>query len=742
MAFFLNIFKSLYPKLSLFYYLYGQRIKNNFTINNYIAMTARNLIIIFFLSLASFSFAQNNDANIETTKHLIKQIKKYRYSNPDSLKLLIDSTKKYIDIIDDDVLKSKYFRIIAVQFYSKWELDSSYYYFKKSLDYSLNTDDNKLIAINTSNMGLILNQFDSLERAMQYIGKSIDLFTNIKGAEKELAKSYLDLSQAYSKEPNYLKSSLYAETSDSISLSIGDSTKLKYTRLSIGASYRQLNMPNEALHMYRSALQLNNIFTDNDISAYIYSNYTEFYCTEYYQLDSALKYSSLTIAACKRLGQEFLLPSVYINLCGVYSAEGEYEKVIEAVYPFINDRRLSIRASSHINIGHAMTYLNNDSAEYFLLKGIEISLENNFNSYLANGYNSLAKYNADRNNHKDAYEYRLKYNSIIDSLHKIEVSEGIKILKEKYIHRIKSKEKEFHEQTIKSNKIIINKQLTIITLLSIISVIFIITISILIYNRKKIKAQKYQIQEINNKLRINDKALLENNIKLRSRDKLKNMFISILSHDLKSPMHSANQLLHFIKEDDSLDEAKKAELLNTIIDSSDNILSLINSLLEWSRLQINDELNANETCLLKDVISKEVDNLKVYNTKNITVETNNNCDYEILANDQVLSTIIRNILSNAYKFSKPDDTISIWCELTSKHSIIHIKDNGLGMPQDIAENIFISKLSYQQIGTANEKGNGIGLKITKMLIDMIEANIEARSEVGKGTTVIIRIPIV
>ncbi len=128
------------------------------------------------------------------------------------------------------------------------------------------------------------------------------------------------------------------------------------------------------------------------------------------------------------------------------------------------------------------------------------------------------------------------------------------------------------------------------------------------------------------------------------------------------------------------------------------------------------------------------------NSKNIKVETNNNCNYEILANQQVLSTIIRNVLSNAYKFSNKDDVISIWCEQASDFSIIHIKDNGLGMPQDIADNIFTSKISFQQIGTANEKGNGIGLKITKMLIDMIDANIEAQSKVGKGTTVTFKIP--
>lgn len=704
-------------------------------------MTARNLIIILLISISSISIAQNNDANIETTKHLLKEIKKYRYVNTDSLNLLIDSTKKYIDVIDDDILKSKYYRIIATQFYSKWELDSSYYYFKMALDYSLKTNDNRLIAINNSNMGLILNQFDSLEKSMSYVNKSIDIFTNIKGSEKELAKSYLDLSQAYSRKQNYLKSSFCSEISDSLSLAIGDSTKLKYTRLSIGAAYRQLNMPNEALYMYNSALQLNKLFPDNDISAYIYSNYTEFYCTEYYQLDSALKYSSLTIEACKRLGQDYLLPSVYINLCGVYSQEGEYEKVIEAVYPFINDRRLPIRASSLINVGHAMTYMNNDSAEYFLLKGIEISLENNYNLYLAKGYNNISKYKADRNNYKEAYEYRIKYDTVLDTLHKIELSKETTLLKEKYISRIRIKEKELNEQTSKRDRIIIDKQTTIIILLSSLLFAFIVTVFVLFYSRKKIKNQKKVIQAINKELRDKDKILRNNNLKLRNRDKLKNMFISILSHDLKSPMHSANQLLHFIKEDNSMDDSQKDDILTTIVDSSDNILTLINSLLEWSKLQINDEISGSEICILKEVINTEINNLNTINTKNITIETKNNCNYNIQANEQVLSTIIRNILSNAYKFSNHDEVINIWCEQTSEFSIIHIKDNGLGMPQDVAENIFVSKLSYQQMGTANEKGNGIGLKITKMLIDMIDAKIEARSEVGKGTTIVISIPV-
>ena len=244
-------------------------------------------------------------------------------------------------------------------------------------------------------------------------------------------------------------------------------------------------------------------------------------------------------------------------------------------------------------------------------------------------------------------------------------------------------------------------------------------------------------------------ALKESEVRLRESNKTKDKFFSIIAHDLKNPF---NAMLGFsellINNFDEYDTKDQKKFINNIYNSAQKSNKLLEDLLLWSRVQRgaieynpkneNLYLLFNETIeLLSQLAKNKSISLKNEVSKNIFVKADKN----------MLLTILRNLISNAIKFTLKNGEIVIGvCTITNennqKFTEISIKDNGVGIETEIQSKLFSISEDISTKGTENETGTGLGLILCKEFVEKHGGKIWVESEVGKGSKFIFTIPIV
>ncbi len=235
----------------------------------------------------------------------------------------------------------------------------------------------------------------------------------------------------------------------------------------------------------------------------------------------------------------------------------------------------------------------------------------------------------------------------------------------------------------------------------------------------------------------------DNELKLIELNATKDKFFSIIAHDLKNPFCSilgfSEQLIAQVNDHNYDDIAEMADI---IWRSSDRVLNLLVNLMSWAQSQTG-RLNFNPEPL---VISELVDDVLLLmngnaNQKSITIVSYVTPDFVVNADKSMISTVFRNLISNAIKFSRPNDEIIISSVLRNDEVIISIKDNGVGISEDRIGKIFNISDAKSTQGTQNETGTGLGLILCKEFVEINKGKIWVDSIVGKGTTFSFSLPL-
>lgn len=216
----------------------------------------------------------------------------------------------------------------------------------------------------------------------------------------------------------------------------------------------------------------------------------------------------------------------------------------------------------------------------------------------------------------------------------------------------------------------------------------------------------------------------------------KDKFFSIIAHDLKTPFNSILGLSEILK-----DEAKNLDI-ETIIQysgiihsTSGNTYQLLENLLDWARVQQSRIIFNQVPILLKKLVLEVIDlNSEAANQKKILI-INNIPDKMIISADQeMLKTILRNLISNALKFTSANGKIEITAKSVSEIIEISVKDTGTGISKEDIDKLFKVDSNFTKRGTENEKGTGLGLILCKEFIEKHGGTIWVESEEGKGST--------
>jgi PAS domain S-box-containing protein len=230
-------------------------------------------------------------------------------------------------------------------------------------------------------------------------------------------------------------------------------------------------------------------------------------------------------------------------------------------------------------------------------------------------------------------------------------------------------------------------------------------------------------------------ALKESGGKLLRLNADKDIFISILSHDLKSPFNNLLGLSEVLTEDiRKLDINEIENLANQINKTARNTYNLLEDLLTWARTQQGkipfkpQKLSLIDIC--KNILEILNPNAK---TKNISINYLIEDQLNVFADSDMLRTILRNLVSNAIKFTNDGGAIIINAEENSGNVTISVKDNGIGIPHNNLAKLFEISEVITTKGTAKETGTGLGLLLCKEFVEKHGGKIWVESEVGKGS---------
>ncbi len=238
-----------------------------------------------------------------------------------------------------------------------------------------------------------------------------------------------------------------------------------------------------------------------------------------------------------------------------------------------------------------------------------------------------------------------------------------------------------------------------------------------------------------NELKQSDKQLTE---AIAAKDR----FLSIIAHDLKNPFHS---ILGFsglmMNHMDDYDRDQILTFARMINESCQQSANLLDNLLNWSRAQTGNIQFTPDRINLHQIV---IDNIRLLQSnasaKNIELINQVKEDTLIWADKNMMSTVLRNLISNAIKFTRPAGKVSLSSKPRKQFTEITVEDNGIGIPETVIGNMFRIDKSHTTTGTANEEGTGLGLILCKEFVDMNGGSIEVKSKPNKGTRFIVLVP--
>ena len=241
--------------------------------------------------------------------------------------------------------------------------------------------------------------------------------------------------------------------------------------------------------------------------------------------------------------------------------------------------------------------------------------------------------------------------------------------------------------------------------------------------------------------KLNESKIQKINEELKKLNAAKDTFFSIIAHDLKSPFQGLLGYSQILSEEYStLTEEEKITFINNIYELSKDTFTLLENLLIWSRIQTGKLVFNPDLFNLHQKLLPTISILtQVAANKNIAIDCQIDKKILVNADSNMMQTVIRNLISNAIKFTNSGGRIIISTNSIENYVELSVKDNGVGIKKENLENLFETGNNLSTKGTANEEGTGLGLILCAEMIKMHSGKIWAESEIGKGAKFTIRI---
>jgi signal transduction histidine kinase/DNA-binding NarL/FixJ family response regulator len=267
---------------------------------------------------------------------------------------------------------------------------------------------------------------------------------------------------------------------------------------------------------------------------------------------------------------------------------------------------------------------------------------------------------------------------------------------------------------------------------------------------EKVRERTQELEEANINLnrelrerKLIEEALRHSEVQLKELNATKDKFFNIVAHDLKNPFTSligATEILY--ASIDNMDKEKIKRLAQILYDSAKGGYAILQNLLDWSRSQTGQIKIILQKLSLRKLIEDNIADLRLNSMeKQIHFFIEMNEDIQIITDKNMINTILRNLLSNASKFTFRGGDVAIRAEKSGNMAVVCIKDSGTGIPAENIDKLFRIDSKYTRPGTEKEGGTGLGLKLSKEFVEKLGGKIWASSVENKGSEFCFSLPL-
>ncbi|NKI32088.1 tetratricopeptide repeat-containing sensor histidine kinase [Croceivirga thetidis] len=608
--------------------------------------------------------------------------------------------------------------------------DSLYYYSNKALTLSEKADFTRGKILSLSSLGSYNSNMGNSKEAISYFKKALELTQKDEANEDEV-QLYNNLGTEYLFSGNYSKSLEYYLKGIDIATIKNDLTLLSILNENIASLYSDQKNYDQALEFYERVVKINRQLDDEVVSAETMSNMASLYA-DMDKFDLAMFNINSSITAFEKNAISDWLAFAYGVKGKIYLRQKKYDWALywydqaNLLYENLDDKRGVIDV--YDGYSKAFFAIKQDSlAEYYALKGNSIAKEIAAIEGQKNTAEILYKVYKNKSDFELAVLYLEEFEALSDSLSKDEFENSLTMMQTKMDY-----EKQKEAIIAEKEKVLARQRNYIYASLIVLLVLLCTSIPLYINQKKLVRLYK--------ELKAKTKTLRDREDELKRIDKTKNQLFSIIGHDLRGPIGGLQGLLRLFANNE-IPQNEFIGFIPKLRADVDHILFSLNNLLSWGQAQMKNDVTKPAIIPLKNHVDDSI-RLLTENAmaKNITL-TNTVPEHSyVWVDGNQMDIIIRNLISNAIKFTPENGKIKISAIQDGESWKIQVKDNGIGMPENIRESIFCSDKTVTTFGTNNEKGTGLGLSLCKEMVERNSGEIWVESELKKGTSFFFTIP--
>jgi signal transduction histidine kinase len=524
-----------------------------------------------------------------------------------------------------------------------------------------------------------------LTKSLEYYIRSLKSANN----DFERAISFSNMGSVYQNNQDYTNAFSNYRRAIRIFDNLNDSLRLGTTYISIGYAYYLTDDLDSASYFLQGA---KDIYTVLDIQ---YNDYYWSYAAgnlalvkaKEGKIDESEQTLDTAIVILERYGDAYAISEYEIELAKIYQTKGDEARAMQ-----------------------------------FALSGTQLAKENGYKKFIRDGSELLSKFYASEGDFEKAFQYQSDFMAYNDSLVNADLVR--KLANQRTEFEVGQKQAEVDLLTAEKRT-----QRIITIAVGVFALLFIVLAAIIYkYYRSKTKINR---------------ILGEQKAELERLNSTKDKFFSIISHDLRSPVAGFNGISQMIK---MMVQTKRTDQLLEMtehIDSSvDQLSKLLDNLLNWAMQQQGHVPNVPEKLSLKEMADDLVKTLSTMaQGKSIELGADVPETLELWCDKNTTMTILRNLVSNALKFTPEGGKVGIRAHEDGEMAKIEVYDTGVGMPKDKLKKLFQLQDKKSTYGTSGEKGLGLGLQLVHEFMEMNNGKIEVASEEGVGTTFTLWLPL-
>ncbi len=585
------------------------------------------------------------------------------------------------------------------------------------------------------NLGALYSISGDYSAALRY--DNLALQNSLENRDSaNLATDYNNVASDYFDLGEYDEAYFYFTQSFRIARGHEDSLHMAIALHNVGRVFKELGQYDRALEHLNLSMSMSRSINDAEGTPYSLDEIGDVMIRKG-EYDSALNTLLKSIRLTRDQNLLVLEPRTLAKLATVHLHMGNYEQALsyyDTTYR-LHDKIQNLFGIAEVELGRGEVFTKQGlypDAMRAINRSLALAKQSNARTLEIRGYHTLSSLYELQQDYKNSLAYYKQFKQLEDSLFSQDMQE--KLLRDQIRFETEDKDTEIaalnEERALKN--VTIKKQEYITNIL-----VVVVALSVILLATVYRSGQRRR--QINTLLLRHQQEMETRSEELERLNQVKDKFFSIISHDLRSPINALAGLLDLLDKG-AVKPEELTQHIHELKTRFNHTRTLLNNLLDWTLLQM-EKLNLQPSRIdLHKIVEENVQLLGSIPNKQIRLYNNVAPGTHAFADSNTVNLVLRNLVTNAIKFTNDGGEVAIGAEEREDEWLVTIRDNGVGMNDEVLRILFDKTAPYTTRGTANEKGTGLGLILCKEFVEKNGGRIFVESQPGSGSTFAFTVP--